>query len=103
MDVQAKYKVDLDSVLGCQMDGVEHYVVCDNFAEAKQCALDAFDQVIDRLTGLCEQIRSADAFEDLDLGWWEPLFEKIEGDSHAEEKQCPSDSITCRHTSTKEE
>jgi hypothetical protein len=91
MDVQAKYKVDLNSVLGCQMDGVEHHVVCENFGEAKACAVDAFELAIDRLTYLCEQIKAADAFEDLDLGWWEPLFEKIEGDSHAEEKQYPSD------------
>jgi hypothetical protein len=74
-----KYKVDLNSVLGCQMDDFDDNVVCDNFGEAKEYALDAFEQMIDRLAVLCEQIRAAGTFENLDLGWWEPLFEKIEG------------------------
>jgi hypothetical protein len=78
--MQAKYKVDLNSVLGCQMDDFDGNLICDDFSEAKEHAVDAFEQVIDRLTVLCEQIRAADSFEDLDLGWWEPLFEKIEGE-----------------------
>jgi hypothetical protein len=36
--------------------------------------------VIDRLTYLCEQMRAAQKFEELDLGWWEPLLEEV----HAE-------------------
>jgi hypothetical protein len=75
-----KYKVDLNSVLGCQMEDFDYNVVREDFSEPKEYALDAFDQVIDRLTLLCQQIRAAGTFEDLDLAWWEPLFERIEGD-----------------------
>jgi hypothetical protein len=81
-----KYKVDLNSVLGCQMDEYDPVVVCEDFDKAKEYALDAFETVIDRLTCLCEEIKAAESFEDLDLGWWEPLFEKIEGDDQASEE-----------------
>ena len=42
--------------------------------------------MIDRLTDLCKQINEAESFEDLDLGWWEPLFEQIEGDNQSSEE-----------------
>jgi hypothetical protein len=74
-----KYQVNLDSVLDCQMDEYDHGVVCDDFGSAKSYALDAFETVIDRLSYLCEQIKAAKEFDDLDLGWWEPLFVEIEG------------------------
>jgi hypothetical protein len=83
--MQAKYKVDLNSVLGCQMEDFDYNVVCDDFAQAKEYAVDAFEMVIDRLTLLCQQIRAAGSFEDLDIGWWQPLFEEIEAGDQLEE------------------
>ena len=68
------------------MDGFDHTVVFDEFTQAKDFALDAFQGVIDRLTDLCKQIRGAESSEDLDLGWWEPLFEQIEGDNQSSEE-----------------
>ncbi len=84
--IAAKYQVNVDSVLDCQMEDYECSVKCKDFDEAKKYALDAFETVIDRLTYLCEQIREAEDFEDLDLGWWEPLFEKIEGADQSSEE-----------------
>jgi len=81
--IAEKYQVHLDSVLNCQMEDYEFNVTCEHFDEAKKYALDAFEEVIDRLTILCKQIKAAESFEDLDLGWWEPLFEKIEGDDQS--------------------
>ena len=86
MDERRKYQVSLGSVLDCQMDGFDHTVVFDEFTQAKDFALDAFQGVIDRLTALCEQIREATSYDDLDLGWWEPLFEQIEGDNQSSEE-----------------
>ena len=86
MDERKKYQVCLCSVLDCQMDGFDHKVVFDEFTQAKDFALDAFQGVIDRLTDLCKQINEAESFEDLDLGWWEPLFEQIEGDNQSSEE-----------------
>jgi len=83
--MQAKYNVDLNSVLGCQMEDFDDNLVCDDFAQAKEYAVDAFEMVIERLTILCEQIRAAGSFEDLDLGWWEPLFEKIDAGDQLEQ------------------
>jgi hypothetical protein len=85
----AKYQVNLDSVLDCQVDSFDHGVVFEAFGEAKEYALDAFESVIERLTELCEQIKAAESFEKLDLGWWEPLFEMItqEGGSRGEQPQ----------------
>ena len=54
-----RYRVNLDSVLDCQMDDYNYNVKCKDFAEAKEFVLDAFETVIDRLTYLCEQIRAA--------------------------------------------
>jgi len=68
MDEREKYQVRLGSVLDCQMDGLDHKVVFDQFTQAKEFALDAFQVVIDRLTDLCEQIRGARSYEDLHLG-----------------------------------
>ncbi|MGC1718195.1 MAG: hypothetical protein WA746_04350 [Isosphaeraceae bacterium] len=68
------------------MDGFDHKVVFDEFTQAKDFALDAFQGVIDRLTALCEQIREATSYDDLDLGWWEPLFEVIEVDNQSSEE-----------------
>ena len=73
-----KYRVNLDSVLDFQMDDYNYNVKCEDFSEAKEFVLDAFGTVIFRLTYLCDQIREAKEFDDLDLGWWEPLIEKIE-------------------------
>jgi len=86
MDERKKYQVSLGSVLDCQMDGFDHTVVFDEFTQAKDFALDAFQGVIDRLSALCEQIGEAESYEDLDLGWWEPLFEEIEGDNQSSEE-----------------
>jgi len=86
MDERKKYQVSLGSVLDYQMDGFDYTVVFDEFTQAKEFALDAFQGVIDRLTALCEQIREAESYEDLDLGWWEPLFEEIEGDNQSSEE-----------------
>jgi len=86
MDERKKYQVSLVSVLDCQMDGFDHTVVFDEFTQAKDFALDAFQGVIDRLSALCEQIGEAESYEDLDLGWWEPLFEEIEGDNQSSEE-----------------
>jgi len=87
MDERKKYQVCLGSVLDCQMDGFDHTVVFDEFTQAKDFALDAFQGVIDRLTDLSKQIRGARSYEDLDLGGWEPLFEKCncEINEHEEE------------------
>jgi hypothetical protein len=83
-----RYRVHLDSVLECQMDDYNYDVKCKDFAEAKEYVLDAFETVINCLTYLCEQIRAAEEFDDLALGWWEPLFEEIESDSRpAEDSQ----------------
>ncbi len=87
MDERKKYQVSLGSVLDCQMDGFDHTVVFDEFIQAKEFALDAFQCVIDRLTDLCKQINEAESFENLDLGWWEPLFEQIEGDNQSSEEK----------------
>jgi hypothetical protein len=86
MDERKKYQVSLGSVLDCQMDGFDHTVVFDEFIQAKEFALDAFQCVLDRLSALCEQIREATSYDDLDLGWWEPLFEQIEGDNQSSEE-----------------
>jgi hypothetical protein len=93
-----KYKVDLNSVLGCQMDDYDPVVVCEDFDKAKEYALDAFKTVIDRLTFLCEQIKAAESYEDLDLGWWEPLFVKIEGDAQSSEENRQAIESTQEHT-----
>ena len=93
-----KYQVNLDSVLDCQMEDFEHGVVFKDFGEAKEYAVTAFESVIDRLTYLCDQMKAAKEFEDLDLGYWEPLFEEIEGDSPAKENEHTSDSISCQDT-----
>ena len=85
--MHAKYKVDLNSVLGCQIEDFDYNVVCDNFAEAKDYTVDAFEMVIDRLSLLCQQIRAAGSYEDLDLGWWQPLFEEIEAGDQLEESK----------------
>jgi hypothetical protein len=82
MDERKKYQVSLGSVL----DGFDHTVVFDEFTQAKDFALDAFQGVIDRLTALYEQIREPTSYDDLDLGWWEPLFEQIEGDNQSSEE-----------------
>ena len=84
--IAEKYQVNLDSVLNCQMDGFDYVVVCEDCDKAKAGALDAFETVSVRLTYLCEQIRTAEDFDDLDLGWWEPLFKKIEGDDQSSEE-----------------
>ena len=80
-----RYRVHLDSVLECQMDDYNYNVKCKDFAEAKEFVLDAFETVIDRLTYLCEQLRAAKEFDDLDIGFWEPLLEEIECDSRPAE------------------
>jgi hypothetical protein len=77
MDEREKYQVNLDSVLDRQLDGLDRRAVFSDFAEAKEYALNEFQVVIDRLTDLCKQIREATSYEELDLGWWEPLFEQI--------------------------
>ena len=59
------------------MDDFDHAVVFEEFGKAKEYALDAFESAIDCLTSLCEQIKVAESFEELDLGWWGPLFEKL--------------------------
>ena len=61
------------------MDAYNYNVKCKDFAEAKEFVLDAFVTVIDRLTYLCEQIRAAEEFDDLDLAW-EQLIEEIESE-----------------------
>src|SRR5271157_1326857 len=45
MDERKKYQVRLGSVLDCQMDGFDHTVVFDEFTQAKDFALDAFQGV----------------------------------------------------------
>ena len=100
MDERKKYQVSLGSVLDCQMDGFDHTVVFDEFTQAKDFALDAFQGVIDRLTALCEQIREAESYEDLDLGWWEPLFEEIEGDNQSSEP-IGEDVVPCQKSRTR--
>ena len=52
------------------MDDFDHAVVFEEFGKAKEYALDAFESAIDCLTSLCEQIKVAESFEELDLGWW---------------------------------
>ena len=85
MDEKKKYQVIVGTVLDYQMDGFDYTVVFDEFTQAKEFALDAFQGVIDRLSALCEQIREAESSENFDLGWWEPLFEEIEGDNQSSE------------------
>ncbi len=84
--IAEKFQVNVDSVLDCQMEDYEFNVTCDHFDEAKKYALDVFETVIDRLTYLCEQIGKAEDFYELDLGYWEPLFERIESDEQSSEK-----------------
>jgi hypothetical protein len=76
--VTEKYQVKVDSVLNCQMEDHDYNVQCETFVEAKEYALGAFETVIERLNSLCELMRAAYTLEALDLGYWEPLFEKIE-------------------------
>ena len=45
MDERKKYQVSLGSVLDYQMDGFDHTVVFDEFTQAKEFALDAFQGV----------------------------------------------------------
>jgi hypothetical protein len=84
--MQQKYKVDLNSVLGCQLEDFDHEVICEDFGTAKECAIDAFERVIDRLMYLCEQIKAVDSLEALDIGWWQPLFQRIDGDDQPVEE-----------------
>jgi hypothetical protein len=78
----SKIRVDLRSVLDCQMaEYREDAAEFEEFEGAKQYVLHAFGQVITRLQHLSEQIEEAQSFEELNLGWWEPLFEQIEGES----------------------
>ena len=46
--MEAKYTIDLNSVLGCQMEDFDDNVVCDDFVQAKEYAIDAFEMVIER-------------------------------------------------------
>jgi hypothetical protein len=85
-DIQ--YQVDLGSVLDCQIDDLDRRPVFSDFAEAKEYAVEAFEVVIDRLTDLCKQIREATSYSELDLGWWEPLFEQID---HGEKRDDDDD------------
>jgi hypothetical protein len=66
------------------MEDCEFDVDFEDFDEAKEYILCAFTRVIDCLSYLCEQIRAAKEFEELDLGWWEPLLEKRDGDESKE-------------------
>lgn len=74
-----KIRVDLQSVLHCQMGDYDvEDVVFDQFDEAKAHVLHAFGEAMKTLRYICEGVEKAQSFEDLDLGWWEPLFEKVE-------------------------
>jgi hypothetical protein len=75
---EAKYRVNLDSVLECQLEESDYAVTCETFDEAKEFVLDVFKTVIGCLTYLSEDIEAAKEFDDLDLSW-ESLIEKIEG------------------------
>jgi hypothetical protein len=68
--MRKKYPVCLGTVLDCLMGDLEleDEVRFDNFVEAKDYVPDAFKEAIDSLTGLCEEIREANHFEDLDQG-----------------------------------
>jgi hypothetical protein len=88
---EAPYRVHLDSVLDCQMDDYDHNVDYETFQEAKTYALDAFEIVIERLTYLCEQMKAAEKFDELDLGWWEPLIERLGGSPEVETEEVSDD------------
>jgi|GEM_PF-4022514 len=49
-----------------------------SFAELKDYVICGLAEQISRLSEIAEQVRAADRFEDLDLGWWSPLIEQIE-------------------------
>jgi hypothetical protein len=92
-----KYRVHLDSVFECQLDDCEYNAGFEKFDDAKAFAVDAFERVIDCLTHLREQVTAAKEFDDLDLGWWEPLIERVERASHS------SETISAHHTTTEDE
>ena len=78
-EASAAYLVHLDYLVYCQMGEHEHDVKVATFERAKQYALDGFQTLIKRLTFMCEQLKAAEQFDDLDFGLWEPvIMERID-------------------------
>jgi hypothetical protein len=72
------YLVHLDYLVHSEMD--EHDVRCDTFEAAKTYALEGVQTLIGRLNDMCEQLKAAEKFDDLDPSWWEPIImERIDG------------------------
>jgi hypothetical protein len=83
-----RYRVDWHSLLDQQVSLHFHDVgdlpVFDSFEAAKDFVLDGLKTVINELTYVQERVDGAEDFDDLDLGWWEPLIEEVDEDEQDE-------------------
>jgi hypothetical protein len=75
------YRVDLASVLDpdALIDVRGDETDYARFEDARDFAAGVLEGVLDQLTNLVGQLRAAGRFEDLDLGWWEPLITRTDG------------------------
>jgi hypothetical protein len=75
-----RYYVDLRSVInGLSGDYCEDTLEIDGFEAARDHAVDALEYGIAVLVGLVKELKGAENFEDLDLGWHEPLLTEADG------------------------
>ena len=75
-------RVDWHSLLGAiASDFDDGDVEFDSFAELKACVLIRLEAQINLLSMIGEQIRTANRFEELDMGWWSPLLEQVEAEA----------------------
>jgi hypothetical protein len=81
------YRVDWHSLLDHQVSfwfideqDEDQEVDFESFDEAKEYVVEGLGQVIGGLDDLRQQVSRAECFDDLDLGWWSPLIEEIDGD-----------------------
>jgi hypothetical protein len=74
------YRVDWHSLLDHQVHYFFEYEETDfdSFDEVKDFVLEGLRRVLAELTYLTTQLRQAESFDQLDLGWWEPLIEEID-------------------------
>ena len=72
------YRVDLRSVLEGLMGGPQLEIEdFDDYSEARSYVIEQLQPWIDELQALLEELRRAEGFDDLDLGWHEPLLEEV--------------------------
>ncbi len=76
----SRFRVDWHSLLDHQVNYFFHDEETDfkSFDEAKEYVVEGLKRVVACLDELGKQVRRAGCFDDLDLGWWEPLIEEID-------------------------